>query len=182
MRNHKFDIWTNELIERLKVLWAEGILTREIGDRLGTTKSAIIGKAHRLLLPTRDSPIKPRPPGYVPRPARVKGATLPRRRSSELIAAPVVITDRQAMPTLPARIIPNYVISRVPFTAPMPRPQPAPAVKTWGRVIDCQWLDGDGPFTQCTDRSSPGRSYCLSHCRTAYTRMRDRREDAGEEP
>ncbi|QCE32664.1 GcrA cell cycle regulator [Acetobacteraceae bacterium] len=52
--------WTDEVIERLKTLWAEGHSTAEIGRRLGTTKNAVVGKAHRLKLPTRPSPIKSR--------------------------------------------------------------------------------------------------------------------------
>ncbi|QCE34421.1 GcrA cell cycle regulator [Acetobacteraceae bacterium] len=52
--------WTDDVIEHLRELWAEGHSTAEIGRRLGTTKNAVVGKAHRLKLPTRPSPIKSR--------------------------------------------------------------------------------------------------------------------------
>ena len=51
-------VWTDERIEELKVLWAEGLTTGEIGKRLGVSKNAVVGKAHRLGLKGRPSPIK----------------------------------------------------------------------------------------------------------------------------
>jgi GcrA cell cycle regulator len=53
--------WNDEKINRLKKLWAEGLTTGEIGKRLGVSKNAVVGKAHRLELKGRPSPIK-RPP------------------------------------------------------------------------------------------------------------------------
>jgi GcrA cell cycle regulator len=51
-------VWTDERIEELKVLWAEGLTTGEIGKRLGISKNAVVGKVHRLDLQGRPSPIK----------------------------------------------------------------------------------------------------------------------------
>ncbi|MGC2854322.1 GcrA family cell cycle regulator [Novispirillum sp. DQ9] len=51
-------VWTDERIEELKSLWAEGLTTGEIGKRLGVSKNAVVGKAHRLGLKGRPSPIK----------------------------------------------------------------------------------------------------------------------------
>ncbi len=50
--------WTPDVIQRLRTLWAEGISTAEIGNRLGFSKNAVVGKAHRLKLPGRPSPIQ----------------------------------------------------------------------------------------------------------------------------
>lgn len=50
--------WTEKLVEQLKQLWTDGLSTAEIGRRLGITKNAVIGKAHRLGLPSRPSPIR----------------------------------------------------------------------------------------------------------------------------
>ncbi|GBQ21819.1 hypothetical protein AA0472_0571 [Acetobacter estunensis NRIC 0472] len=50
--------WTDETIGRLKALWQEGLSTAEIGRQLGITKNAVVGKAHRLGLPPRPSPIR----------------------------------------------------------------------------------------------------------------------------
>jgi GcrA cell cycle regulator len=40
--------WNNENIERLRQYWAAGLSIATIAQRLGTTKSAITGKAKRL--------------------------------------------------------------------------------------------------------------------------------------
>ncbi|NHO32530.1 GcrA family cell cycle regulator [Acetobacter fallax] len=50
--------WTDETIARLKALWQEGLSTAEIGRQIGITKNAVVGKAHRLSLPARPSPIR----------------------------------------------------------------------------------------------------------------------------
>jgi GcrA cell cycle regulator len=50
--------WNDEKIGRLKKLWSEGLTTGEIGKRLGVSKNAVVGKAHRLGLKGRPSPIK----------------------------------------------------------------------------------------------------------------------------
>ncbi len=53
--------WTPQTISALIALWNEGLTTSEIGVRLGITKNAVVGKVHRLGLPKRGSPIKPKP-------------------------------------------------------------------------------------------------------------------------
>jgi GcrA cell cycle regulator len=61
-------IWTAERVAELGKLWSEGLSTSEIGRRLGLTKNAVVGKAHRLALQSRPSPLKSPP---MPRPTRV---------------------------------------------------------------------------------------------------------------
>ncbi|HEX8639519.1 MAG TPA: GcrA family cell cycle regulator [Allosphingosinicella sp.] len=52
--------WTEERIERLKALWTQGITASQIADELGgVSRNAVIGKAHRLGLQSRPSPVKP---------------------------------------------------------------------------------------------------------------------------
>ena len=50
--------WTDEDIEKLKRFWNEGHSTAEIGRLIGKSKNAVVGKAHRLNLAARPSPIK----------------------------------------------------------------------------------------------------------------------------
>ena len=52
------DVWTDDRIAKLKKLWTEGLPTGEIGKRLGVSKNAVVGKAHRLSLKSRPSPIR----------------------------------------------------------------------------------------------------------------------------
>ncbi|HJS88304.1 MAG TPA: GcrA family cell cycle regulator, partial [Acetobacteraceae bacterium] len=79
--------WTEETIARLRALWAEGHSTAEIGRRLGISKNAVVGKAHRLDLTARPSPIRPSPDGPRPRPParRGTGPTLPPLASTRSI-------------------------------------------------------------------------------------------------
>tara|TARA_B110000438_G_scaffold287383_1_gene319620 strand:+ start:446 stop:811 length:366 start_codon:yes stop_codon:yes gene_type:complete len=51
-------VWTDDRIAKLKKLWSEGLTTGEIGKRLGVSKNAVVGKAHRLELKSRPSPIR----------------------------------------------------------------------------------------------------------------------------
>ena len=50
--------WTPERIAELTRLWNDGLATSEIGKRLGISKNAVVGKAHRLHLSARPSPIR----------------------------------------------------------------------------------------------------------------------------
>ncbi len=51
--------WDKETSERLRELWDDaGWSARQIGIELGCTKNAIIGRAHRMKLGERPSPIK----------------------------------------------------------------------------------------------------------------------------
>ena len=51
--------WTEERIERLKKMWADGSTASQIADELGgVSRNAVIGKAHRLGLEQRPSPVK----------------------------------------------------------------------------------------------------------------------------
>lgn len=50
--------WTPTRISALIALWNEGLSTSEIGNRLGITKNAVVGKVHRLGLPKRNAPVR----------------------------------------------------------------------------------------------------------------------------
>ena len=50
--------WTNERIAKLKKLWEKGLTASQIADELGgVSRNAVIGKAHRLGLQSRPSPV-----------------------------------------------------------------------------------------------------------------------------
>ena len=51
------NVWTDERLDKLKKLWAEGWSISQIGEALGVSRNAIAGKAHRMGLPKRPSPI-----------------------------------------------------------------------------------------------------------------------------
>lgn len=71
-------VWTPELITTLQRLWDEGASTAEIGRQLGISKNAVVGKAHRLELSARPSPIKRAEPAAVPPPVAPAAVKPPR--------------------------------------------------------------------------------------------------------
>ena len=51
--------WTDERVETLKRMWSEGQSASQIAKEPGgVTRNAVIGKAHRLGLKSRPSPVK----------------------------------------------------------------------------------------------------------------------------
>ena len=76
--------WTDERIEKLTKMWEGGATASQIADELGgVSRNAVIGKAHRLGLKARPSPVKPNekeaaPAAPAPKPARSEAAPAPR--------------------------------------------------------------------------------------------------------
>lgn len=55
--------WTDERIDRLREMWTRGMTASQIAEDLGgVSRNAVIGKAHRLGLQARPSPVKPNEP------------------------------------------------------------------------------------------------------------------------
>lgn len=55
--------WTDERVEKLRELWDKGLSASQIAKELaeGVTRNAVIGKAHRMGLASRPSPVKADP-------------------------------------------------------------------------------------------------------------------------
>ena len=78
--------WTEAMDATLREMWAAGHSLTEIGKALGKSKGAIAGRAHRLGLETRPTPIRPKAPGErKARPRRMKRAA----ETVKLARAPV---------------------------------------------------------------------------------------------
>ncbi|AXJ94799.1 MULTISPECIES: GcrA family cell cycle regulator [unclassified Sphingomonas] len=94
--------WTDERIDTLKTMWEAGQTASQIADALGgVSRNAVIGKAHRLGLQSRPSPVKANEPDAKAQPAPV-----------EPVAA-------AASPPTPP-----------PPPAPAPEPEPEPEAET----------------------------------------------------
>ena len=87
----KFD-WSDAAVERLRQLWAEGHSTSAIGRMMACSKSAVVGKAHRLQLPGRPSPIPVKSDKPVkPKPERLRGNITPSQVYRLPKAAPTAV-------------------------------------------------------------------------------------------
>ena len=55
--------WTDERVAKLRELWDKGLSASQIAKELaeGVTRNAVIGKAHRMNLASRPSPVKTDP-------------------------------------------------------------------------------------------------------------------------
>jgi GcrA cell cycle regulator len=151
--------WTNERVEELRRLWGQGQTASRIAELLGgITRNAVIGKAHRLGLCGRPSPIR-----------REEGA--PRREAPARISPPPIAVGRSALDNGPA----------LPPVAEPPPPPPLPTAsagqpKTAHGGRSCSWPVGDPKlpgFHFCGDEAVAGRPYCASHCALAYQRKTD---------
>jgi GcrA cell cycle regulator len=195
MGDHKME-WSEDVIGQLRALWEEGHSTAEIGRRLGVTKNAIVGKAHRLDLPARPSPIRRDPNAAPVRRAtvrRVEGPTLPPLPSTVAESdsnfpayAHGSATPMQSRSPSVARPIVHAPMPRPVVQAPRPAPAPPPrpvalAPRPYGRIVTCCWPLGEPgtrEFRFCDVPSEPGRPYCEDHVKIAYVKIRDRRDDA----
>ena len=112
--------WTDERIATLKKMWEGGSTASQIADELGgVSRNAVIGKAHRLGLKSRPSPVKSadkkaaptKKPATAPKPAAAKKPATkkaaPSPKPSPAVAqtgsaAPAPSTSPAAKPAAPA--------------------------------------------------------------------------------
>jgi GcrA cell cycle regulator len=164
--------WSHETVNCLRGLWDEGHSTAEIGRRLGVSKNSVVGKAHRLDLPGRPSPIKHNGTDTRAARQRIKRLGVPPLPALASLGAPLPPVRPQPIPRR---------ITAIPKTGPQPKPQPeqksAPAPKAiyrlppqFGRVATCCWPIGEPGSRSlrfCDDAATPGRSYCAEHVKLA---------------
>lgn len=120
--------WTDERIDQLKGMWERGLTASQIADELGgVSRNAVIGKAHRLGLQSRPSPVKAneapkKAAAAAPRkPAPAPEAEAP-RAAAPTVAAPVApVRAPVAAPAAPAASAPAAVATDAPAPAPQPR-------------------------------------------------------------
>ena len=109
--------WTDERIATLTKMWESGATASQIADELGgVSRNAVIGKAHRLGLKSRPSPVKPNDekeeasaPAEAAKPATKVKPKAPAPRQPQPVAA------RPVPSTAPAAGIPSQ---------PLPNPTP----------------------------------------------------------
>jgi GcrA cell cycle regulator len=168
--------WTDDDIQRLRALWAEGHSTAEIGRRMGVSKNAIVGKAHRLDLQGRPSPIRRSEPG-APTARRSRRPPVPR------LADIMPMTATVTVPAAPPPYHPIPTLRRIPTPEQRPAPVPRmsnPPTATTVSNRPCCWPIGEpgtSAFRYCDALALNGKPYCEEHAQLAYRRIRRRDED-----
>ena len=137
--------WDNDNVSRLKELWDQGLPTAQIGKLLGFTKNAVVGKAHRIGLERRPSPIR-------------RSAVKPDRKKARSPVMPKLTFETSSE----EKIYTSKITTLTPsikniFTANSKR--------------GCEWPEGhpDEPeFHFCNKERFDDKPYCLDHCSVAY--------------
>lgn len=139
--------WTEERIDKLTRMWEGGATASQIAEELGgVSRNAVIGKAHRLGLKSRPSPVKAaertEDPAPAPRPPRAAPPPPPAAAPVEPPAPRVVApTPRPAPAAAPAP-------APTPVAAPVAADGDAPVAPPQPRIVSV----GPGGFL----RQGPG--------------------------
>lgn len=143
--------WTDARVDRLKVLYAEGLSCSQIAaELLHISRNGVIGKVHRLGLERRgrnsnyqiNPGSKPGPKYHTARPKRDPRPYTPRPRVTH--ESPEIKAMRCA------EVVPlNIAIGQLTEST-------------------CKWPYGDGPWTFCGHAPVKGLPYCSSHQALAH--------------
>lgn len=169
--------WTDERVEILRKLWAEGLSASQIAAQLGgVTRNAVIGKVHRLKLSGRG-----------------RSPATPARQKKPAQAAPVAKTSmrpvsiaRIATPTVGGSIVQAQFSSQIAArdAESERRAQNVVPISRNLALIDlnertCKWPIGDPlaeGFSFCgNDSGGDNGPYCVYHARMAFQPASERR-------
>ena len=142
--------WTDESVEMLRKLWAQGLTANEIAKKLGVTKNAIVGKVHRLCLKARPSPIKTKGSENADTEALQSTITFEEEHEEEN-SAEVAVAEEHKANTKKSKNI---------------------------KLVDldshtCRWPIGDPrdeDFCFCGKKVKSGQTYCDEHAVMAYVK------------
>lgn len=119
--------WTDERIEQLRQMWERGLTASQIAEELGgVSRNAVIGKAHRLGLPARPSPVKSAD-------SASKAAATTRKAAAAAPARQETPAKAETRPARPAAKAPAAPVEAKPAPAPTPPPVAAEPVADEGQ-------------------------------------------------
>lgn len=124
--------WTDERIEKLTKMWEGGATASQIAEELGgVSRNAVIGKAHRLGLKARPSPVK-----TSDKPARPAAAKKTRATAKEAEATPLPHEPKAAepveAPAPPPEPVREEEVRAAPELAQEEQPEPKPRIVSVG--------------------------------------------------
>jgi GcrA cell cycle regulator len=171
-------MWTDERVETLRKLWAEGLSASQIAAQLGgVSRNAVIGKVHRLKLSSRGR------------------TTAAPTRQKKTVQAPVATVTKAA--PRPAAAPARPVTATVGATALQVQFDAEPVVRQYLRPVEdvvvpisrhlqlvdltertCKWPNGD-PLTEefhfCGHEAGETGPYCKYHSKIAFQPAAERR-------
>lgn len=168
-------MWTDERVELLRKLWAEGLSASTIAAQLGgVSRNAVIGKVHRLKLSSRGR----------------STAAPARQKKAPAAATATKSVTRTTTVTRPVTVSVGATALQVQFEAePVARqylrPQAEVVVPISRRLKlvqlserTCKWPNGDPlseDFSFCGNDCADTGPYCGYHSRIAYQPAAERR-------
>lgn len=157
--------WTDDRIEMLKAHWEAGMTASQIAEALGqgVSRNAVIGKAHRLGLEARPSPVKI---------GEAASAVV-----HAVVAAAEGVVEGLSTPA-----------SKTPPKRPARPAAPVKPAKT--TLLDlsekvCKWPighPGETDFHFCGKPAQASFPYCSEHCAIAYQAQLPRRDRSRPPP
>jgi GcrA cell cycle regulator len=167
--------WTDERVESLKKLWAEGLSASQIAARLGeVSRNAVIGKVHRLGLSGRATTSRIK--SVRPRKNLVRTA----KRQQRVMRFPTMGAPRDPFAGMmegSAEVIFRQVEELV---IPLEERKSIQSLTE----ASCRWPIGDpqhDDFHFCNREHVPGMPYCEFHARRAYQPVQSRRREPRHE-
>lgn len=172
--------WTDERVELLRKLWAEGLSASQIAAQMGgVSRNAVIGKVHRLKLSGRgkQASSQPRTKKAVATSSSVRATSTPRQSHSghrvsshtHAVGATALKADYEV------RAVSATVLEFAPALV-APEPRKIKLVELSERT--CKWPIGD-PLSQefafCGHESGDAGPYCQFHSKLAYQPASERR-------
>lgn len=156
--------WTDERVELLKKLWADGLSASQIAAELGgVTRNAVIGKVHRLGLSGR---------------AKSSSSGVPRQRKPRTHMMRVARPASRGANALAL----SYDLEQAPEPEVIENIIPLGQRRTLLELNEstCRWPIGDPATTDfffCGGKPLNALPYCHYHSRVAYQPASDRRKD-----
>ena len=174
--------WTDERVELLKKLWAEGLSASQIAAQLGgVSRNAVIGKVHRLKLSSRGRATAS--PARQKKPARAAAAPKPASRPGTSPAS----GGRGAAVTSGANALKVSfeqdadVLEDIRPSSEVVVPISRRLELTQFTERTCKWPIGDPlaeDFHFCGNDSGESGPYCRYHARLAFQPVSERRRRA----
>lgn len=150
--------WTEERVEELKKLWAEGHSASQIAARMGgVTRNAVIGKVHRLGLSGRAAPAKPKT--VISEPPSRHTSSVETPTPSEATTRPLRSVLRD-LPPITDIGLGKATVSSISND-------------------QCKWPIGDPAsedFHFCGQATTGGKPYCAYHVQLAFQPSQPKRE------